>query len=172
MATSATLAAEWQPYSRGFTAIAHGLALPTANSLHGSVIADENVLAVRSLTLPPMTQGPHDRSLRNVSRLGRLSVNGTRLADYFDGTVLRPLDMAGSILPMHALETHIDGARAAADTERAQRRALLEAVGMTEAEFLGPSSRIVRYDTAAAVDAALHHPVPGHELGPGIEEVD
>ena len=50
----ASLEAEWQPYSQGAEAYAHGLALPTANSLRGSVVADENVLAVRSLTLPPL----------------------------------------------------------------------------------------------------------------------
>ena len=55
----ASLEAEWQPYSQGAEVYAHGLALPTANSLRGSVVADENVLAVRSLTLPPLTQGPY-----------------------------------------------------------------------------------------------------------------
>ena len=72
----ASLEAEWQPYSQGAEAYAHGLALPTANSLRGSVVADENVLAVRSLTLPPLTQGPYSRTARNISRLGRLTVDG------------------------------------------------------------------------------------------------
>ena len=74
--TLASLEAEWQPYSQGAESFAHGLALPTANSLRGSVVADENVLAVRSLTLPPLTQGPYSRTARNISRLGRLTVDG------------------------------------------------------------------------------------------------
>ena len=35
----------------------HGIALPTANSLMGSLIADENVLAVRDITMPPFSGG-------------------------------------------------------------------------------------------------------------------
>ena len=71
-----SLEADWQAYAQGAEAFAHGLALPTANSLRGSVIADENLLAVRSLTLPPLTQGPYSRTARNVSRLGRLTMDG------------------------------------------------------------------------------------------------
>ena len=82
------LAAEWQDYHRGlghpsdppsWKAPKHGLALPTANSELGSAIADENVLAVRDLTLPPYTQGPWSSVARNASRLGRLSVGGAPL---------------------------------------------------------------------------------------------
>lgn len=74
--TLASLESQWQPYSQGAESFAHGLALPTANSLRGSVVADENVLALRSLTLPPLTQGPYSRTARNISRLGRLTVDG------------------------------------------------------------------------------------------------
>ena len=72
-----SLAAEWQAYAPGLASPMHGIALPTANSLRGSVIADENLLAVRSLTLPPFTQGPYNGAERNVSRLGRLSIDGS-----------------------------------------------------------------------------------------------
>ena len=72
-----SLAAEWQAYAPGLALPMHGLALPTANSLRGSVIADENLLAVRSLTLPPFTQGPYSGTARNISRLGRLSIDGS-----------------------------------------------------------------------------------------------
>ena len=57
----------------------HGLALPTANSELGSVIADENVLAVRDLTMPPFTQGPWSSVARDTSQLGRLSLDGQAL---------------------------------------------------------------------------------------------
>ena len=80
-----SLAAEWQQYHRGlghesdpvsWAAPKHGLALPTTNSELGSVIADENVLAVRDLTMPPFTQGPWSSVQRDTSRLGRVTVNG------------------------------------------------------------------------------------------------
>ena len=81
-----TLAAEWQPYKRGLghptdppewgKPPKHGIALPTANSEVGSVIADENVLAVRDLTAPPFTQGPWSSVARDTSRLGKLFING------------------------------------------------------------------------------------------------
>eukprot|EP01050_Picozoa_sp_SAG11_P016845 SAG11_NODE_2348_length_3485_cov_1.358535_4_plen_250_part_00 len=80
-----SLAGDWQAHHRGlghpsdppaWRAPKHGLALPTANSELGSVIADENILAVRDLTLPPYTQGPWSSVARNVSRLGRLPVGG------------------------------------------------------------------------------------------------
>ena len=56
----------WVQYRRGlghptddpsWGAPRHGIALPTANSLMGSVIADENVLAVRDITMPPFSGG-------------------------------------------------------------------------------------------------------------------
>lgn len=80
-----SLAAEWQQYHRGlghdsdpvsWAAPKHGLALPTANSQLGSVIADENVLAIRDLTMPPFTQGPWSSVQRDASRLGRVLLNG------------------------------------------------------------------------------------------------
>lgn len=48
----------------------------------GSCIADENILAIRSLTFPPYSQGPYSPIVRNVSRLARLLVP--------DGDVLFP----------------------------------------------------------------------------------
>ena len=80
--------AEWVEYHRGlghssdsplWNAPLHGLALPTANSLSGSVIADENILAVRSVTMPPYTSGPWSSVARNSSRLGRLSIGSAPL---------------------------------------------------------------------------------------------
>jgi hypothetical protein len=82
------LSGQWQLHHRGlghpsdqpsWRAPKHGLALPTANSELGSVIADENVLAVRDLTLPPYTQGPWSSVARNTSRLGLLSAGGAAL---------------------------------------------------------------------------------------------
>jgi hypothetical protein len=72
-----TLAGTWQelePVPR------HGFGLPTANSELGSVIADENVLALRSATFAPYAQGPYSPILRNQSRLGRLTVDGAPVA--------------------------------------------------------------------------------------------
>ena len=86
-----SLAADWQPYFRGLShpsdprspgwrgAPKHGLALPTANSELGSVIGDENVLAIRELTMPPFTQGPWSSVARDTSQLGRLSLDGQAL---------------------------------------------------------------------------------------------
>ena len=68
-----TFISSWTPHLRGLghdstdAAPLHGLALPTANSQYGSVIADENVLAVRDLTLPPYTQEPFSPIARNTS---------------------------------------------------------------------------------------------------------
>jgi hypothetical protein len=78
----------WVPYHRGlghpsdepsWRAPLHGIALPTSNSLVGSLIADENVLAVRDITMPPFTGGPWSSVARNTSSLGRLSVDGEGL---------------------------------------------------------------------------------------------
>ena len=75
------LPAAWVDYHRGlfhptdpldWRPPRHGVALPTSNSLHGSVIADENVLAVRDITMPPFTSGPWSSVARNTSRLCRL----------------------------------------------------------------------------------------------------
>lgn len=118
----------WIPYRRGLGhssddpswggAPLHGLALPTSNSLVGSLIADENVLAVRDITMPPFTGGPWSSVARNTSTLGRLSIHGSaiyteaykwtaygfeRRATASDGTsvhtsVRTPLDSAGVLM--------------------------------------------------------------------------
>eukprot|EP01047_Picozoa_sp_COSAG01_P011964 COSAG01_NODE_530_length_15875_cov_27.779982_12_plen_477_part_00 len=73
---------QWVEYQRGlhhpsdpagWRPPRHGIALPTSNSLLGSVIADENVLAVRDITMPPFTSGPWSSVARNTSRLCRLT---------------------------------------------------------------------------------------------------
>ena len=78
----------WVQYHRGlghatddpaWRAPLHGVALPTANSLLGSLIADENVLAVRDVTMPPFTSGPWSPVARDTSQLGRLSIGGQPL---------------------------------------------------------------------------------------------
>ena len=48
----------------------------THRVLMGSLIADENVLGVRDITMPPYTGGPWSSVARNTSTLGRLSVGG------------------------------------------------------------------------------------------------
>ena len=71
------LTSDWQLFTaEGPDMPRHGMGLPTANSLLGSVIGDVNVLAMRSLTLPPYTQGPFAPVFRNQSRFGRLLLNG------------------------------------------------------------------------------------------------
>jgi len=80
-----SLSGDWQTYHRGlypdvdppeWKGVPHGIALPTANSLVGSLIASENVFAIRSLTFPPFTSGPYSTVERNSSQLGLLSING------------------------------------------------------------------------------------------------
>jgi len=80
-----SLSSSWQTYHRGlypdidptsYDSLPHGIALPTANSLVGSLIASENVFAVRSITFPPYTQGPYSTVSRNDSKLGLLTVDG------------------------------------------------------------------------------------------------
>ena len=64
---------DWIPHERGLGHRAsdrafHGLTLPADNSVLGSVLADKNVLAVRSLTFRPYAQGPYSQGInRTVS---------------------------------------------------------------------------------------------------------
>eukprot|EP00048_Salpingoeca_helianthica_P004324 m.75816 g.75816 ORF g.75816 m.75816 type:complete len:782 (-) comp13146_c0_seq1:57-2402(-) len=67
-----SLQGTWQDLN---TPVRHGYGLPTANSEIGSVIADENVFALRSATFAPITQGPYSPILRNQSHLGRLTID-------------------------------------------------------------------------------------------------